>query len=241
MGWGTSTGAPYHRRAVATVVAAVCLAVPAGAGADERVIAGPAPSTYLNPEVELEAGEPLSFLNADLGAAHDVTSVDVAGSKALFASETVGPGTEVPVVGADSLAPGTYDYLCSVHTFMEGTLTVRGSGPPGQDADKKAPRLSVRVLDERIGEVLQAGELRLRAKLDEPATVRVTTSAGRRDAKVASGRAKLDSGTSRVVAPLTARGKRALKKADRMRLKLTARAEDAAGNSRKQSSSITLR
>ncbi|MGH2986738.1 MAG: cupredoxin domain-containing protein [Solirubrobacterales bacterium] len=223
------------------VVAAVCLAVPAGAGADERVIAGPAPSTYLNPEVELDAGEPLSFLNADLGAAHDVTSVDVAGAKALFASETVGPGTEVPVVGAESLAPGTYDYLCSVHTFMEGTLAVRGSGPPDQDADKKAPRLSVRVLDERIREVLHAGGLTLRAKLDEPATLRVRASAGRRDVKVASGGAKLDSGASRIVAQLTPRGKRALKKADRVRLKLSARAEDAAGNSRKQSASVTLR
>jgi hypothetical protein len=165
-----------------------------------------------------------------------VTSVD----PGLFKSETVNAPAEVPVVGAESLAPGSYRFLCSVHTYMEGTLTV-GAGGGGGGADEKAPRLSARVLDDRIADVLDDGALHLRLKLDEPATVRAVATAGPRETKVAKGRAKLDAGTGKLAARLTGGGKRLLRDADKVRLELALSAKDAAGNARKRAASATLR
>ena len=88
------------------------------------------------------------------------------------------------MTGADSLAAGTYDFICSVHPYMTGTLTVGGGGSGGGGGhaghDMKAPKLSVKVLDTQISEVLDAGALSLQVKLDEPATVR-PVAARRRD------------------------------------------------------------
>ena len=65
-------------------VAAALAAAPA-AGADERVVAAPLSSGYVNPDVTIDQGEKLTFFNPDV-AAHDVTSKE----PGLFASETVG-------------------------------------------------------------------------------------------------------------------------------------------------------
>jgi plastocyanin len=230
---GRIVRASLRRAALAGLVTAV-FAGPAQAHAAERVIAASS-SGYLNPNVSIDSGEALTFFNADFSAPHDVTSVD----PGLFKSETVNAPTEVPVVGAESLAPGSYRFLCSVHTYMEGTLTVGAGG--GGGGDEKAPRLSARVLDDRIAEVLDAGALHLRIKLDEPATVRAVATAGRREAEVAKGRAKLDAGTAKLAARLTGRGKRLLRHADKVRLELALSARDAAGNARKAAASATLR
>jgi plastocyanin len=225
------------RRAAFAGLATAMLAVPAQARADERVIAAPFSAGYLNPNVSIDSGEALTFFNPDFSAPHDVTSAD----PGLFRSETVSAPAEVPVVGAESLAPGSYRFICSVHTYMEGTLTVGAGAGGGGGADGKGPGLSARVLDDRIAEVLDAGALRLRVKLDEPATVRAVATAGRRSTEVAKGRAKLDAGTAKLAARLTGRGKRLLRHADKVRLELALSAKDAAGNARKDAASATLR
>jgi plastocyanin len=210
----------------------------ASAIAAEQVVAGPAPTSYLNPAVTIDSGEALSFFNLDLTAPHDVTSTEIGpGAEPLFRSETVGAFTEVPVVGAENLAPGSYPFLCSIHTFMEGTLTVTGAG--GGGADNKAPKLTLRARDGKIGKALDAGELRLRAKVNEPARLRLTvkSSAG----KVAKAREQLDRGGNRVAAELTSKGKRALKRADGIELKVKAKATDAAGNSSRARTTLELR
>jgi plastocyanin len=232
---GRIVRASWLRRAGLAGLVTAVFAGPAQAHAAERVIAASS-SGYLNPNVSIDSGEALTFFNADFSAPHDVTSVD----PGLFKSETVNAPAEVPVVGAESLAPGSYRFLCSVHTYMEGTLTV-GAGGGGGGADEKAPRLSARLLDDRIAEVLNAGALHLRVKLDEPATVRAVATAGRRQAEVGKGRAKLDAGTAKLVAQLTSRGERLLRHADRVRLELALTAKDAAGNARKRDASATLR
>src|ERR1044072_924472 len=94
---------------LAAVMLGVLAAAPA-ARADERVIAAPLSSGFVNPNVTIDEGEALTFLNPDV-APHDVTSKE----PGLFASETVGTGSEVPVTGADALSAGTYDFICSVH------------------------------------------------------------------------------------------------------------------------------
>jgi plastocyanin len=234
-------GTPARRRRLligAGVAAFGALVGPvAGAAAEEQVVAGPAPTTYLNANVTIDGGEPLSFFNLDLTAPHDVTSTEIGpGAEPLFRSETVGAFTEVPVVGAENLAPGTYPFLCSIHTFMEGTLTVSGAGGGG---DNKAPKLTLRARDGKIGKALDAGAVRLKAKVDEPAALRLTIKSGA--AKVATAKEELDRGGNQVAAELTSKGERALKRADRVELKVKAKATDAAGNSSRARTTLELR
>ncbi len=219
-----------------TAIVAALVAAPA-AYADQRVIAAPLSSGYVNPDVTIEPGEKLTFLNPDV-APHDVTSTE----PGLFASETVGVGREVPVTGADSLAAGTYDYICSVHPYMVGTLTVGGGGSGGGGGhgghDMKAPKVSVKVLDKSISKVLDAGRLSMQIELDEPATVRPVAAAD--GTKVAKGRASLSSGTSRMTAKLTSKGQSLLRDARKVDLELTLIAADAAGNAAKRTSTAKL-
>ena len=226
-----------RRAAVAalTAIVAVLVAAPA-TQADERVIAAPLSSGYVNPDIPIDQGEKLTFLNPDV-APHDVTSAE----PGLFASETVGAGSEVPVTGAESLPAGTYDYICSVHTYMTGTLTVGAGGGGGGHTghDMKAPKVSAKVLDTRISEVLDAGALSLQIKLNEPATVRPVAAVD--GTKIAKGRASLDSGSTRMAAKLTAKGKQLLSDANKVELELTLIAADAGGNAAKRTVTAKLR
>jgi hypothetical protein len=97
----------------------------------------------------------------------------------------------------------------------------------------------MKVLDKEIAEVLDAGALHLRTKLDEPATVRVV--ARTEGTKVAKGRKQLDAGTTRVAAKLTAKGKRLLRGAGKAKLEVAMIAADAAGNPAKRTATAKLR
>jgi plastocyanin len=222
--------------ALAGIVAAF-VASPA-ARADERIIAAPLSSGYVNPDVAIEPGEKVTFFNPDV-APHDVVSKE----PGLFASETVGTGAEVPVTGADALSAGSYPFICSVHPYMEGTLTVSAGGSGGGGGhgghDMKAPKVSVKVLDRRISDVLDAGALGIQVKLNEPATVRPVAAVD--GTKVAKGRARLGSGSTRMAMKLTAKGKRLLRNARQVELELTLIAADGAGNAAKRSATAKLR
>lgn len=115
--------------------AATVLAVPAIAQGAERVVSGPAPNSFLNPDVTTDRGEALNFLNADpLGAGpHNVTSVKTKRVRRhgrrvhvpLFESATVAAPEEVAVTGVTKLRAGDYQFLCTLHPWMNGTLHVR--------------------------------------------------------------------------------------------------------------------
>jgi len=213
------------------------LVAPAAVQADERVIAAPLSSGFVNPNVTIDQGEKLTFLNPDV-AAHDVTSVE----EGLFASETVSTGTETPVTGADKLPTGTYDFICSVHPYMTGTLTVGSGGSGGgghAGMDMKAPKASVKATDKSIADVLDAGALGVRAKIDEAATVSAVATAGK--VQVAKGRAKLGAGGGGITAKLTGAGKRLLRKAKSVSLTVAVTARDAAGNASKSTVTAKLR
>jgi plastocyanin len=227
------------RRIVLATTLVAALAVPVAAQADERVIAGPLSSGFLNPNVSIDQGEKLTFLNPDV-APHDVTSVETG----LFSSETVTAGTETPVNGADSLSAGTYDFICSVHPHMTGTLTVGGGGSGGgghAGHDMKAPKLSVKALDSKASDVLKAGALSLQAKLDEAATVTAVATDAKHGMTIATGSAKLDAGTGRLTARLTGAGKRMLRNSKTISLDLALTATDAAGNAGKKTATAKLR
>ena len=115
------------RRLIAGVaLAAVSAFGAAPAMADETITAGPLPNQFANPDVEIDLGEPVTFRNSDsTGAFHDVTSNGKdANGKALFASATIEGGKSAPVEGVEFLTTGSYDYICSVHPFMTGTVKV---------------------------------------------------------------------------------------------------------------------
>ena len=229
-----------RKRIVALAASAICVLAPTPALA-ETVIAGPAPVSYYNPTVEIAAGEPLDLLNLDLTAPHDVTSVDVGpGAKALFRSELIGFGASSPVAGAQDLGAGTYEFVCSIHSFMNGTLTVTG-GDGGDGGDQSPPRLAIRPLDDRLAEVRKRGALEVRTKLNEAATVTLSAGAGGRGLEIASRKLKLKRGTTVANLKLNARGADLVDRAKRLALTIKATARDASGNARKQRATAELR
>ena len=92
--------------------------VPNGPSAGNTVIAGPGAvaTTYATPTVTIQHGQSLSFTNLD------VPQHDVLGNG--FGSQLINTGQSGPVVGVDKLVPGNYNFYCSLHRNMTGTLVV---------------------------------------------------------------------------------------------------------------------
>lgn len=227
-----------RRGALLALVAGAVLAVPVANASAATVTAGPLPISYLNSDVTIAPGESLTFMNLDLVAPHDVTALDFGDNfQPLFRSETVGFGTTVPVVGAETLGGGTYPFICSIHSNMEGTLTVTGP-PGGGGGDNDAPSLKVKPVDSRAGAAAKAGELEFKVKVDEASKLRIAAAKGK--TSVAKGTAKLKKGTSTVSARLTKAGKKLLRKSGDVTLKYVATATDAAGNTSKKTGKVEL-
>jgi plastocyanin len=108
--------------------------VPAGggtvapsAGTAGNVVAGPLAQSagFLTPNVSLTAGTNLTFTNLD-AVAHNVASTQLGpDGQRLFASSNTPTGSVI-VEGADKLKAGKYEFLCTVHPSMKGTLEVTG-------------------------------------------------------------------------------------------------------------------
>lgn len=224
--------------ALAAAGALLALGVPAGASAAERITAAPQ-STYATPNVSIEQGESLSFLNLDV-MNHDVTAADKEGGEPLFSTPLIGPGQEVPVAGAEDLGPGSYRFVCSVHPNMEGNLTVAGGGGGG----KGGPEIELDVLDSKVSEVRKSGILRVSMKVDQPASMTVSAKAKVGKDSVRLGKASHDfpeGGSHLMEVELSKAGKAALKGADKAKVSVTATAEDSAGNSSTERAGGTLR
>lgn len=138
---GTPSGITFHPHHLAdTVVRASDDTTPppddsAAAPVGPAVVAGPGSQTigFLTPRLATAPDTTLRFANTDQ-IAHDVTSRarDAAG-KPLFRSPVTATGGISAVAGADQLPPGSYDFYCSLHPNMTGTLQVAGAlpGPHG--------------------------------------------------------------------------------------------------------------
>lgn len=231
-------------RALGLALAAL-LALAAPAAADESIYAGP-PSTYFTPDVAIDAGEKVTFTNLDV-IGHDVLATSTGpDGKPWFRSEIIGAGGSSDVVGADRLSAGAYGFVCSIHPSMTGTLTVSGMGPPppppsspsSPPADTTAPQVTVAVLDGKVSAVRKRRALRLRLTSDEAATVGITVRSGR--TTLASGTQSV-AGTKTLTLVLTARGRRIVKKARRLKLTVSVLASDAANNRSGAGASRTLR
>jgi plastocyanin len=233
---------------VALAVAGAFFAVPAVA-ADHTISAGPLPNTYATTDVTIDQGDTVTFQNADpTGVFHDVTADQEDGDgKALFASATIEGGKKAPVEGVEFLTTGDYKFHCSVHSFMTGTLHVTTAGTPKPRTpdnpapsalDTAPPDATVKILDSRIAKVLEHRGLRVRLQTNEPARFKLTASSGK--TRVALGTVTSKGGKTAKLG-LTKKGKQLLFTANSVRLKLTARVNDAADNRSTASATRTLR
>lgn len=142
------------RRRAATAILALAAGLVVLGGAQPAsaatIYSGPlaASLNYLTPDVTIAPGETLTYSNFDLVANHDVTSRDLYRPKPkckivkrkgkrrrkctrptpelLFQSELIGFGESSTVRGTERLKSGrTYEYFCSIHPSMTGTVSVR--------------------------------------------------------------------------------------------------------------------
>ncbi len=79
--------------------------------------------TYVPPEITIRQGGRVTYTNIDI-ALHNVTSLAAGKGGPLFTSDTIAAGEVTPVIGVENLAPGVYDYTCTLHTFMIGSINV---------------------------------------------------------------------------------------------------------------------
>jgi plastocyanin len=215
---------------------------------DATITAGPVPNTFATTDATIDQGQAVTFQNSDRSALHDVTS-DQNGSdgNALFKSDTIEGGKTAPVNGVEFLTTGDYKFHCSVHPFMTGTLHVTANGTPKprtpdnpapNPTDTTPPAAKVTILDSRISGVLEHKGLRVRLKTDEPARFKLTAKSGKTTVALGTFSSK---GTRTVKMSLTKAGKKLLFRASTVKLKLTARVNDAADNKSTASATKTLR
>lgn len=205
------------------------------AWADEQITASP-PNRYDNPNVTIDQGERLTFRNNDIRE-HDVTSSP---DPELFHSQLIGNGQTSFVEGSQYLTTGSYDFVCSVHLDMKGTLTVTSAGTPvprpgsggPPPADATAPSVSVSAKRIRRSSLARSRKLRVGYGVSEAATVRITLKQGSRT---------LGSTTFEGTVPGGAVNLRLRSKPTRKRLTLSISAKDTAGNVGRGSFVLRLR
>jgi plastocyanin len=79
------------------------------------------------PQIEVEAGTTVTWINADT-TAHTVTAGTRDAPTGLFDSGNLDPGGTFSFTFTE---PGTYDYFCTPHDGMDGTVVVTESSPSG--------------------------------------------------------------------------------------------------------------
>lgn len=232
-----------RRLLVLVTIAAPALGAPP-ALADVTIRAVP-PNRYVDTAPQMAQGERLTFSNYDT-AAHDVTSSQNGpDGRPLFASALITGGQSAFVEGSQYLTAGSYPFLCSVHPFMTGTLTVTSAGTPvprpgggGSTADTVAPAVALRVTSARLRRFVT------RVTVDEASTVAVKATArvGGRRVTVGRGSATQSAAGPRSVRlAVTSAGRRALRSRKSVAVSVRATAKDAAGNARSATASGRLR
>ena len=99
--------------------------VPAPEGAAGVVTVPPEGATvgFAPPAIALPKGSAMTFVNGDT-MTHDITSRARKDGEPLFKAPFTGSGDSAEVNGVTSLRPGSYPFICSLHTQMQGELTV---------------------------------------------------------------------------------------------------------------------
>jgi plastocyanin len=122
---------------VVAIVAMCSLAVetPASAGpVQTHILAGPggyvSAGTYYTPVVVSTRGGQITFDNYDVQP-HNVVSTKKIGkgraARPLFESRLLDFGESASVARVTKLRPGTYEFYCTLHPWMRGTLVVQSA------------------------------------------------------------------------------------------------------------------
>lgn len=223
---------------IAAIAAGSALFAAPAAHAQGQISAGP-PNQYLTPDVTIDQGDSVTFVNAD-AVEHDVLARDKGpDGKPLFRSELVGFAQSAPVEGTEFLVTGAYPFVCSLHPQMEGTITVTSAGQPKpRPGDKTSLKLS--VLDSKVSKVRSRGSLRVRVTTNRPATVRMTTRAD--GSTFARGTVKLaEAGAKTAQLRLTRAGRKLVARRKRIALTVSGTTKNAAGKTTRASAKKTLR
>jgi plastocyanin len=102
------------------------------------------------------AGGSLDFENTSATAPHNLIS-RLAGPDGgpLFEVKTFqGPNVTKPVAGVQYLSADTYEFHCTLHETMTGTLTVPAGTPVAR------PKIAVAIKDSKLGAVRKSGVLK---------------------------------------------------------------------------------
>jgi plastocyanin len=244
-------------RSFAVAVLGLLVLVPA-ARADQTIYAGP-PSQFYTSSVTIDQGQKVTFTNLDT-IEHDVTAASKGpDGKPLFSSPLGGPGSSSDVAGTQYLTTGTYDFGCSLHSNMKGTITVTSAGTPAQrpgsgsgsgsgstaapqpasaPSDTSKPKVAVHLVDTSLGPVRRRRALRLHVATDKPITIGLTVRAGR--TTFAAATTKVGAKGKTVSLRLTPAGLRLARRGRVLRLTLIARAADDSNNKVSTKGSFTL-
>jgi plastocyanin len=247
--------------------ALIALAGPPATASADKVIEAQTVWRFDAMSYTIDQGEMLTFSNRDEVSPgdHNVTASDTGpDGRPLFASETIPKDQDAPVEGARRLKTGSYDFICTVHPFMQATLMVTDKGaplpPPGSEppppsppppppappsSDTRAPAVSVVLRRTSLRRAIKRRRFRAVVTADEAATLqlRLTARVGGRtlDVGTASGSITSANGRARITVRVRRSARRALRRARRARLTLAVEARDAAGNVGTATTRRTLR
>jgi hypothetical protein len=161
---------------LAIAAAGLLAATPASSPAADTISApercSPRIGCYFSaPRYSMYPGEsPIVAMPAVLDFPHDVTSTDKGlDERTLFESPQVGAGKSAVVEGAEYLGPGTYHFICSIHSFptiygtrMEADLVVLDNGA----SPKPRPTIEMGFPKQRLGQVVRKKALAVAARAE---------------------------------------------------------------------------
>jgi plastocyanin len=218
------------------------------------IYAGP-PSQFFTSAVTIDQGETVAFTNLD-AISHDVTAVTKgADGKALFSTPLQNPGGTADVAGTQYLTAGSYDFGCSIHPSMKGTLTVSSAGTPAArpgsssgstsaspqsspaSSDTTKPKVQLHLVDTTLKAVRKRGAIRIHVATDEPVTIGMIVRRGK--TKVAATTTKVGASGKTVAVKLTKAGRKLVRKRS-LKLSMSARAADGANNKVSTKGSFSL-
>lgn len=115
--------------ALLTALVITVLPAPAPAATEEAVIVS-VPVELYTPVTVLRSGSAARYVQLDALTRHDVVSIDAAadGTPVFSTERILSFGESLPVRGVEGLAPGEYQFTCSLHPWMFGMLRVVSAG-----------------------------------------------------------------------------------------------------------------
>jgi plastocyanin len=110
-----------------------------------------------------DQGDLVQFQHAG-GGPHNVTSTQFSGGQRLFSSATIRSGTTA-VNGTQFLAPGTYPFICTIHSpQMAAQLVVRPSAAPPPPPPPSRPDIEVAIRSRKLERVVNTGKLAVKVR-----------------------------------------------------------------------------